>query len=340
MADVSVALLGLGKTGVSIGLALKQYSRQSDAKHQFRITGYSTNPAHDKLAQERGAVDEIAPHADAAVQGRDIVVMAMPFAEVEVTYQLIGPALRSGAVVIDLSPLKGPSTRWAEQYLPQGVHMLGAALLVKGAQLFEGVDQPEHANADLFDGGAMLLMPNVKCIKEAVDLGSDFGIILGARAQFVDPAEYDALTASTHRLPLLLSSVYGSMLMRSQGWPDAQRVTNPAFGMMTYPYFDTHPDDLRDLLLAERDDLLRHTDAYINTLTAVREAIAEGDREAIESLLNAAAVEYEGWYNRRVKLAWVQDDKTRQPDPGNQFMSSFLGGFLANRLGGRKDDDK
>jgi prephenate dehydrogenase len=153
MAEVAVAILGLGRLGTSVGLALKRYNTKSDAVHKFLVTGYAAISAHGKDAQKLGAVDTLARNAGEAVRGRDIVVIAMPYAEVEATYDYIGRDVRAGAVVIDLSPLKQPSLAWASKHLGNEVYTVGMTAILNAKYLFDSLDQTERAAVDLFDTG-------------------------------------------------------------------------------------------------------------------------------------------------------------------------------------------
>lgn len=338
MADISIAILGLGRVGASVGLALKRYNGRSDSKHHFKISGFDTSPDNVKVAKEGGMVDEISRQAFDAVRGRDIVVMAMPYAEVEATYKYIATDLRPGVVVIDFSSLKQPSLDWSAKHLPKEAHLLGATPLVNMNYLFDGLDKTDRASADLFDEGMILLTPSVTCIPAAIELGADFAAILGATSQFIDPAENDSLIASMEGMPMLLGTAFFLTMMRSQAWGDGQRMANPAFGMLTHHLFDTHPDDMRDLWMQNSANLVRWVDAMSETLRQFRTAFATNDRDAVEAAVSEAAREYEVWVNRRAKNRWDRDTM-KMPDPTGDVMSGFFGGFITNRFRKRGEDE-
>lgn len=330
MAEVTVAILGLGRLGTSIGLALKRYNTKPDAIHKFLITGYTTIGAQGRDAQKLGALDTTARNAGDAVRGRDIVVIAMPYAEVESTYDYIGQDVRAGAVVLDFSPLKQPSLKWAQKHLSKDAHTIGMTAIVNAKYLFDAVDEIERAAADLFDSGRMLLAPSVTCIPEAIELARDFSAILGASPQYIDAAENDTLIAVTEGLPALLGLATYYAVNKSEGWTDIQKLANPAFGALTHHLFDTHPDDLRDQFLLNRENLIRYIDDLMTALKNLRRTLADNDRDALEGTLTNAAESYEVWYNRRRKQQWEQDttEKPQLPD----MMSNLLGGFVTNRL--------
>lgn len=341
MAEVQVAILGLGRVGASIGLALKRYSARAQSKHAFIVTGFSTRPDDAKAAHKRGAIDTIAHQPADAARGKDIVVMALPYAEVVAAYEYFAPDLRPGAVVLDFSPLKREPIKWANKHLKNDAHMIGMTPLLNPAVLFDPLDTTDRASETLFDDGLMLITPSVNSIPEAIELATDFSIILGSRTQFADPAEHDVLMAATEILPDLLGLGYYLALSRATGWGDVQRNTNPTFGAMTHTLYDTHPDDLTAVLRDSGPDVVRALDTVMATLRDLRAALAAQDNATLEPIIAAAAETYEQWYNRRYHWKF-DDDKLKSPEPPG-IMSALLGGWVGNKLrnrGSSQDDDR
>lgn len=339
MADVAIAVYGLGRTGASLGLALKRYNSQNK-EHRFTIAGYDTSSSQIKEAQKLKAIDQAGSRPEDIAANKDIVVLAMPYGEVEVVYDLIADRLRPGAVIIDLSTLKGRSLQWAQKKSPEDVHLVCATPVINPKYLYEGLNETARASDDYFDDGVMMLMPSVTCVKEAITLATDFARIVGSKPYFYDPAEYDSLAVSTEILPSILGAVYFQMLSQSSGWGDAQRLINPAAGMLTHHLFDTHPDDLRDTWLDSSQALVRHLDELIAQLRTVRGALANRDRNEIESLLEDSSKEYELWINRRHNNRWQDDEKFEHDSPSfSSMMGSMFGGFVGNRLSRKKKDE-
>jgi prephenate dehydrogenase len=335
MSDISVAIIGLGRIGASIGLALKRYNQKPNAQHKFIITGVEGRPGEFREMEKREAIDKQARNPIEGVRDRDIVVLAPPYADLRALYRTIGEEVRAGGVVLDAAPLKGPSITWAKEFLHDEAHLVGIAPILNAAYLFDGLDDTEHAQADLFDNGHMLLMPSASCVRDAVELATDFARLLGSEVHFVDPLEYDTLVAATDALPALLGVAAFWSLSRSSGWDDMQRFTNPRFGRLTHTLFDTHPDDLRDTWLNNRESLVRYADQLIDVLEQMKAAIRDDDKAAVEAALVSAADDYSAWINRRVSGKW-DDDSPGDDMPGasETIMSGLFGGQLAKRLRG------
>ena len=339
MADLAVAILGLGRLGTSAGLALKRYNDMPRASNHFTVTGHDMLGPLERTAKTLGAVDQTTASARAAVTGKDMVLLAVPYAEFKRTLQDIAPGLREGAVVLDLSPLKQRAIDAARDLLPEGVFLISGTAVVNPIYLWDGLDDTEHARADYFDNGAVLLAPDAAVNPEAIDLVTAFINVLGADVHYVDPAEHDGVIAATEAVPALLGLAAFRAMSSGDGWGEVQRLTNPAFGRLTHRIMDTHPDDLRDLLVYNRDNTVRHLDAVLATLTELRELLNEGDSDAIEAALVNTEKRYQAWIKQRSQGKW--DDALDQDAPDNaSILSGFLGGFLSERLFGGKDDDE
>lgn len=333
MANVSVGILGLGRIGASVALALKRYNSSKDARHTFDITVSDSRAGVREEAQKLGIAPRIERNLFDAAENKDIVVLALPYAEVKAAYEVIGPLLRPGAVIMDSSPLKQPSLEWANKYLRAETHMVGMTPILNPKYLFEGVDDTQYAREDLFDKGTMLLMPSVSAVKDAVELASDFSTLLGATPHFLDPAEHDGLMAMTEGLPALLGVAVFYLLQHNRGWGDLQRLTNPGFGLLTHHLYDTHPDDLRDAWLYNRQHLLRALDDLTATLHSFRELLAENNQAALESALIKSSEAYSQWINRRHNARWEEERDSQTLSMG-QFM---FGSLLSKRF--RRDDN-
>ncbi len=341
MANVTVAVLGLGRIGASVALALRRYSERKDAKHTFEVTCADLRTGVREDATKAGLGDKIERDLFSAVAKRDIVVLAMPLAEMHDAYKVIATELRPGAVVLDMSLLKQQSLEWAGKYLSKEVYMVGMTPIVNPKYLHDGLDDTLHASADLFDKGSMLVMPGPGCAKEAVELAIDFAGLLGAAPHFYDPAEHDGIVGLTEGVPALLGLASFYTANHTSGWIDAQRVTNPAFGRLTHHLYDTHPDDLRDVLLQNSSNVVRHTDELIKTLQSLRDILARKDQNALEAALEQAADTYNQWINKRSNGKW--DDSEEQVNGASfagNMMTGLMGGFLANRFKGGKNGDE
>lgn len=333
MTVIEVGVLGLGRVGASVGLALRRYSKSKEARQQFVVTAYDPRQSMMSSAETRGAADRYQRSPLDAVKDKDIVVLALPYAEVQAAYRAIAPSLRADAVILDASALKLPSQEWARRFLPDTIHTVGMTPILNAKYLYDGLDDASHASEDLFDDGVMLLMPDTRANADAVQLAADFSTILGATSHFVDPVEHDGLAAAVEGLPALLGVAMFQMLRRSDGWNDARRAGNPALGSLIHHLHDTHPDDLRDLLMLNRENTLRYLSEYIDVLESFRDTLARGDRAALEAAVVSSEEAYRDWVLKRAGNRWEDrgdGDDSQRPS----VMDGLFGSFLSKRMRG------
>jgi prephenate dehydrogenase len=336
MSTLTITILGLNRVGASVGLALKRYVKKG-GKYRFDLVGHDFNSDNEKQALKMGAVDRVERKPFDAVRNADLVVLGVSYEDVEETYRSIRGDLRDGVVILDASPLKTPSLDWAKKHLKPDHHLVGITPILNPRYLFKPEDDLEQAQEDLFDDSTILLTPSVVCIKEAVDLAFNFCQILGSKPRFLDPLEHDAMLSQTVQLPRLLGTALFYSLMNRQNWNDIKWFTNPAFGVLTRPLFDIHPDALRDEFAANADTLARALDSYIATLQEFSASLKARDVDAIEAAVVSASKEYESWINSRYRADW--DSASKPAEPGtSSFMQGLLGSALADRLSGKKDD--
>lgn len=337
MAELSVAILGLGRVGASLGLALQRYNNTPNAMNRFSVTGYDPLASQQSAAEKLGAVSETVGSPVSAAEDKDLVIIAASYAQTRSIYKAIGASLREGAVLLDLSPLKQPALQWAKEFLPSGVHLIGGTAVLNPSYLWDGLDSQDYASADLFDHGAFLLAPSPSANQEAVALVTQLCELLNIPAHFVDPAEHDGIIAAVEAVPALVGVAAYRAMQASTGWGELQRATNPAFGRLTHHLLDTHPDDLRDLLLLNRENSARQLGAVIAQLNTLQELLLQNDADALEAALTDAEQSYRGWFKRRTNGKWdtLQDDEKPR---GASMLSSMLGGFLADKFGGKKNN--
>lgn len=335
MAKLSIAILGLDRIGASIGLRLKHYMAKG-GKHQFEIVGYDNRDDFEKAAQKLKAIDRTEHKAFDAVADTDLVIINLPYEEVKAAYELIAPDLRDGVVILDASPIKQASMKWSEKYLTDEHHVVGFTPIINPEYMFDPNESTERATDDMFVNSTIYLTPSATCIKEAVDLAVNFSTILGGSPHFLDPAEHDSLTTMTEELPSLLSVAMYYTLMKHNAWTDAQRMTNPAFNVLTRYLFTHHPDGLRDAWSENHKNLTRSVDDLINTLKTLRTLLYNDDVDAIEAFLIESSDEYQKWVNKRHNGDW--DEKSNpKVDIGDTIAGSILGGTLSRKLFGDRD---
>jgi prephenate dehydrogenase len=144
----------------------------------------------------------------------------------------------------------------------------------------------EGADADLFKGATWCVTPSVKADEAAVRNVLGMITALGAEAYFVDPHEHDAYVAGISHLPFVLSAALTNTLGSDSSWKDMKTLTAGGFRDMTR-LAGGSPAMHRDIVITNRDAVLRWIDQFQAELSSLRKSIAGTDSETSEAELTS-----------------------------------------------------
>ena len=331
----TVAIIGLGLVGGSVGLGLRRWAEtnQADGKPALQVVGFDTSLENQGYAQKLKAVDRAAWDIVRAVGDADLVVVATPVAAMADVFQSIAPRLKAGAVVTDVGSTKSQVLRWAEEFLPRSVSFVGGHPMAGKTQSIEG------AEAALFKGATWCVAPSVSADEEAVRTVLGMVAALGAEPFFVDPGEHDAYVAGVSHLPFVLSAALMRAVSSDPSWRDMKSLTAGGFRDASRLAAGS-PAMHRDILLTNREAVARWVDAVSAQLSEVRAALA-ADAETAETVLtnfftearDARAV-WSTQTTREGDLLQNTGDELSPEKFGDHVGRMFLGGLARRRRPG------
>lgn len=304
--SVQIVIVGLGKIGASIGLAL--------AKHTDQVTriGHDREPGIARRAQQRGAVDRVALNLPSAVRDAHVVILALPLHEVRSTLQVIADDLREDVVVFDTSPAKRATLDWAQQILPPKRHFIGLTPMLNPAYLHDPACGLEAAHADLFQGGMMGIVTPRGTVDAAIELAVNLTRLLGATPFFLDVDEVDGLMAGLHLLPQVMAAALVHATVDQAGWAEGRKLAGVPFALATQSMEAAESElALREAALLNREALLRGLDRLLSALNAFRQHLEVADADALHAWLERAAQGRSRWWAARQRGAW--EDAAPEP---------------------------
>jgi prephenate dehydrogenase len=278
-ADKTVAIVGVGLMGGSLGLAAR--ARAGVA----RVVGWSRRPETVALALEKGAISEACGSLEEAAAAADLIFVCTPVRLIVEHVQRTHAAARPGAVVSDVGSTKGAlmSALTAEQQ----VRCIGGHPLC-GSET-AGV---ANARSSLYEGATYFLTPGAHVRPEAFQLLYDFISQIGARPVAVDPGEHDRVLALVSHVPHLLANVLMTQAGERAGSRDALLCAGPSFRDMTR-IAGSNRRVWTDIFLENREavlDVLRDYRAGLDDVAAVLEA---ADDARLGELIGRAAAQRE-----------------------------------------------
>lgn len=317
---INLSVIGCGKIGTSIGLALKNHTQE------FNRTCFDRFPAISKQAHDMQAFDQIALKIIESVENADVVILAIPVDELLITIDTISPYLKTGSILIDTSPIKIRIKEYIEKILPEERYFLSFYPTINPAYIHESENSPEFAHEDLFHHSLIVLSGSERTSNEALKFGTDLSKYLGAQVLFADPFEVDGLLTATEILPKLISSAYIHAVMDQPGWKEGRKLTNNAFYSVTR--LISHLNEREDFGKSaelNKENTIRTINNMIISLKTIRDLIQEENSSAIQKWYQESLDNHKKWSEERNLAAWnIISGKEDIPSSAN-FFKNLLG---------------
>ena len=279
-----LGLIGCGLMGGSFALALKR------AGLVKRVIGYSKSPSTTERAKKLSVIDVAAESALLAVSGSDIVLLAVPVAATETTFKAIRHLVEPGVLFMDVGSTKRDVVDAARRVLRERVASFVPAHPIAGKEL-AGI---QHADATLYSGRQVILTPLPQTAPELVQKATDVWSAIGAQVLKMTPENHDAAFAAVSHLPHLLAFAYFSAVVNQPAGRDYLSLAGPGFRDFTR-IAASNPEMWRDVLLANREEVLKQSQRFRNALDALELVMRNGNTDALEDLIRGAAEGRSAW---------------------------------------------
>jgi len=283
-------VIGCGLMGGSFALAMKR------AGLVRRVIGYSKSPSTTEHAKRLGVIDATAESALLAVSGSDIVLIAVPVSASEATFKAIRHLVEPGVLFMDVGSTKRDVVDAARRVLKERVASFVPAHPIAGKEV-AGI---AHADATLYNGRQVILTPLAQTNPELVQKATDVWAGIGAQVLRMTPENHDAAFAAVSHLPHMLAFAYFNSVARQPAGRDFLSLAGPGFRDFTR-IAASDPTVWRDILISNREELLKQSMRFRHTLDAMEHVIKTGNVEALEDLIRNASDARSGWQMNATK---------------------------------------
>ena len=274
----TVAILGVGLIGGSIGLALRQRGLAE------RVIGIGRNASRLRKAKQLGAVTETTTSIERGVCAADVVIVGTPVQYVVDHVSQVSQFVRPDTLITDVGSTK--------QTIVQGLRSLDKGVFI-GSHPMAGSDQGGvvNATANLFEQRTVVITPDKSTDRNITSRISRFWKSLGARVVEMNCREHDRAVAVISHLPHSISSVLSSQATQQQlklaagGWTDTTRIAG------------ADPELWLAILQDNNKQVIRAVDRFLADLHKFRDAL-END-------------------NTRVLLRYLKQGKQNRESLGN-----------------------
>lgn len=279
-----LGLIGCGLMGGSFALALKR------AGLVKRVVGYSKSPSTTERARQMGVIDVEAPSALLAVSGADIVLLAVPVAATEATLKAIRHLVNSNMLIMDVGSTKRDVVDSARRVLRDHIGSFVPCHPITGKEV-SGV---EHADPDLYSGKTVILTPIERTQVTQLRRAAEVWQALQCHVVQMSPDAHDAAFAAVSHLPHLIAFALMNGITGQAAGKEFLSLAGPGFRDFTR-IAASDPKMWRDVLLANRQELLDQSGAFQRALQAMEVMITNNNGEALEDAIASASQARAGW---------------------------------------------
>jgi prephenate dehydrogenase len=280
-----LGVIGCGLMGGSFALALKR------AGLVKRVIGYSKSPSTTEKAKKLGAIDIAAESALLAVSGSDIVLISVPVSATEATFKAIRHLVEPGVLFMDVGSTKRDVVDAARRVLKERIKSFVPAHPIAGKET-SGIG---HADAALYTGRQVILTPLPQTDADLVQKATDVWAAVGAQVLRMTPENHDTAFAAVSHLPHMLAFAYFNSVAGQPAGKDFLSLAGPGFRDFTR-IAASDPAVWRDILMSNREEVLRQSQRFRHTLDAMEHVIKSGNPEALEDLIRNASDARSHWH--------------------------------------------
>ena len=271
---MKVAIIGLGLIGGSIARRLRGF-------HNCTISAYNRTAETVLLAKQDGAIDEGSSDVGEVMDNADLIILCLyPQLNVDMVKNNLSH-IKPGAVITDVSGVKGFMIDEMSKILPDNVDFIGAHPMA-GRE----VGGYQSSTDTLFNKASFLITPTKKNKPENIALIRELAEYIGCKhVVTTTPEEHDAVIAYTSQLMHVVAVALcdNPMIERSTFFSagslrDCTRVAIINAQMWS------------ELFVENKEQLVNRIHEMQASLGKIAEAVENSDREMLEEIMTHAKI--------------------------------------------------
>ncbi len=279
-----LALIGCGLMGGSFALALRE------AGLVQTIVGFSASDKTRQRAVELKVINQACASVAEAVQGADLVLLAVPVGAMHSSFAAMRDVLQPNTLLMDVGSTKCDVITAAQATLGERLSCFVPAHPIAGKEV-AGI---EHAESQLYQERRTILTPLPKTGIHRLQAAHDVWTAIGSHVSTMTTEAHDATFAAVSHLPHMLAfAAVNAITSQAQG---------AAFLDMAGPGFRdfsriaaSDPAVWRDILSANHAEVLSQVAHFRTALDRFENALKQGDTAALQHLIQQASDIRSAW---------------------------------------------
>jgi prephenate dehydrogenase len=279
-----LAVIGCGLMGGSFARALRQRGLVS------HISGYSPSASTRDLALSMGVIDEACDSVSQAVKQADVVLLSVPVQASIDALRAMAVHLGEHVLLMDVGSTKSDVIAAARSTLGQALPRFVPAHPIAGKEV-AGV---RHADADLYLNRQVFLTPMSETDPSLTARAHSIWQALGSKVGVLTPDVHDQTFAAVSHLPHLLAFAYINGLTRQDQGERIMSMGGPGFKDFSR-IAASDPTVWRDILLANREQVLGQLSCTQQALSELIHAMQTGDGQRLSQLIESSRQARSNW---------------------------------------------
>ena len=279
-----LALIGCGLMGGSFALALRQ------AGLVQTIAGFSASDTTRQRAVELKVIDQACNSVAEAVQGADLVLLAVPVGAMHSSFAAMRDVLQPNSLLMDVGSTKCDVISAAQAALGERISYFVPAHPIAGKEV-AGI---EHAESTLYQERRTILTPLPKTSIHRLQAAHEVWTAVGSHVSTMTPEAHDATFAAVSHLPHMLAFAAVNALMAQPQGAAFLDMAGPGFRDFSR-IAASDAAVWRDILSANHAEVLTQVAHFRTALDQFEMALKQGDAAALQHLIQQASDVRSAW---------------------------------------------
>lgn len=272
-----LCIIGVGLIGGSLARALKKAGVVGE------VVGSGRDVAHLEKAKSLGVIDDYVTDISLAVEGCDMVVVAVPLGAMQSVFEKIAPVITKDMIITDVGSAKGSVIKAAQAAFKDIPETLILGHPIAGTEK-SGV---EASFAELYENRRIILTPLETSSSDAISKVRSMWQACGADVVETTIEHHDEVLAATSHLPHMLAFSLVDTLAKMDAKNEIFDFAAGGFRDFTR-IASSDPDMWRDICLANSDALVLMIKKFSDDLQLLSKAIENNDSAYLKETFSRA----------------------------------------------------
>lgn len=279
---MKIAIIGLGLIGGSLARRLRGF-------HDCTIAAYNRSKESLDLAIADGVIDEAYSNAGDAMDNADLIIMCL-YPQLNIDFVRDNKyRIKPGAIITDVSGVKGFIIREMKKILPDNVEFLGGHPMA-GRE----VGSYKNSTDTMFDNAPYVLTPDKDNKPETIELLREMAKYVGCRVVVTtSPDEHDSIIAYTSQLMHIVAVALcvNPLLERSSSFAGGSLQDCTRIAVINEKMWS-------ELFVENKEALAGRITEFEKTLEDIKQAILNEDRDTLEKIMKFATEQKLKWLTK------------------------------------------